>query len=236
MNNLLTSTMKRRGFNVALVTLLASGLFACGGSDGAGPVMGVDANGTSTVNADNLAAQLPTYPLSALSTAEAYSLAFMREEEQLAHDVYAVSAKLWSPSVFANLSASEATHSAAVKALLDRYQLADPLAGLANGTFKSPAFQTLYAALVAASRTSLIDALKVGVQIEELDMRDITVQKAGIDNADILMVYDNLLRGSRNHLRAFMKVLVQQGGSYVPQYISLAEFDAIVNSPVETGP
>jgi len=50
------------------------------------------------------------------------------------------------------------------------------------------------------------------------------------------MVYDNLLRGSRNHLRAFMKVLMQQGGSYVPQYISRAEFDAIVSSPVETGP
>jgi hypothetical protein len=46
---------------------------------------------------------------------------------------------------------------------------------------------------VATSRTSLVQALKVGAQIEELDMRDITVQKAGIDNADILMVYDNLL-------------------------------------------
>jgi hypothetical protein len=89
---------------------------------------------------------------------------------------------------------------------------------------------------VATSRTSLVEALKVGAQIEELDMRDITVQKAGIDNADSLMVYDSLLRGSRNHLRAFMKVLVQQGGSDVPQYISQAEFDAIVNSPVETGP
>ena len=227
--------MKRRCFNVALVSLLASGLVACGGSDGAGPVMGVDANGTSTVNADNLAAQLSTYPLSALSTAEADSLAFMREEEQLAHDVYAVSATLWSAPVFANITASEATHSAAVKALLDRYQLADPLAGLPNGTFKSPAFQTLYATLVTTSRTSLIEALKVGAQIEELDMRDLTVQKDHVDNADILMVYDNLLRGSRNHLRAFMKVLVQQGGSYVPQYISQAEFDAIVNSPVETG-
>ncbi len=198
--------------------------------------MRVDANGTSTFNADTLAAQLSSYPLSALSTAEADSLAFMREEEQLAHDVYAVSATLWSPPVFANITASEATHLAAVRALLDRYQPADPLAGLANGTFKSPAFQTLYATLVATSRTSLVEALKVGAQIEELDMRDITVQKAGIDNADILMVYDNLLRGSRNHLRAFVKVLVQQGGSYVPQYISQAEFDAIVSSPVETGP
>ena len=56
-----------------------------------------------------------------------------------------------------------------------------------------------------------------------------------IDNADILLVYDNLLRGSRNHLRAYTKTLVQQGGSYTPQYISRAEFDAIVNSPMETG-
>jgi hypothetical protein len=231
--------MNRRGFHASLAAVLAvltAGLGACGGGDDLGPVMGVDANGTSTFNAGNLATQLATYPLSALSTAEADSLAFMREEEQLAHDVYAVSATLWSPPVFANISASEATHSAAVKALLDRYQLADPLAGLANGTFKTPAFQSLYSSLVAASRVSLIEALKVGAQIEELDMRDITVQKAAIDNADMLMVYDNLLRGSRNHLRAFLKVLTQQGGTYVPQYISQAEFDAIVNSPVETGP
>ena len=234
-----TQSMDRRWFHRSLLAVLASsamGLAACGGSDDPGPVMGVDANGTSTFNAGNLAAQLATYPLSPLSTAEADSLAFMREEEQLAHDVYAVSATLWSPPVFANITASEATHSAAVKTLLDRYQLVDPLAGLANGTFKTPAFQTLYGDLVAASRVSLIEALKVGAQIEELDMRDISVQKAGIDNADILMVYDNLLRGSRNHLRAFMKVLTQQGGTYVPQYISQAEFDAIVNSAIETGP
>lgn len=198
--------------------------------------MGVDATGNSMFDAGNLASQLSTYPISTLSTAEADSLAFMREEEQLAHDVYAVSATLWSPPAFANITASEATHSAAVKALLDRHQLADPLAGLADGNFKTPAFQSLYSALVTASRVSLVEALKVGAQIEELDMRDITVQKAGIDNADILMIYDNLLRGSRNHLRAFMTVLTRQGGTYVPQYISQAEFDAIVNSAVETGP
>jgi len=229
-------SMTRRWFQASLLAVLAGGLVACGGSDAPGPVLGVDANGTSTFNMDNLAAQLSTYPLLALSTAEADSLASMREEEQLAHDVYAISATLWSPPIFANITASEATHSAAVKTLLDRYQLVDPLAGLANGSFKTPAFQSLFSALVSASRVSLIEALKVGAQIEELDIHDITVQRAGIDNADILMVYDNLLRGSRNHLRAFMKVLIQQGGTYVPQYISQAEFDAIVNSPIETGP
>ena len=228
--------MSNHWIKTTCALLLTAGLLACGGSDGPPAVMSVDASGVSTVDPAALSSTLATYEVADLSAAEAAGLAFMREEEQLAHDVYAVSATLWSPPVFANITASEATHSAAVKALLDRYQLADPLAGLSNGTFKSPAFETLYASLVASSLSDLIEALKVGAQIEELDMRDITVQKAGIDNADILMVYDNLLRGSRNHLRAFVKVLVQQGGSYVPQYISQAEFDAIVNSPVETGP
>lgn len=230
--------MDRRWFHTSLlaVAVAVGALVACGGGDDPGPVMAVDASGNSTIDAGNLAAQLSTVPLAALSAAEAESLAYMREEEQLAHDVYAVSATLWSPPVFANIAASEATHSAAVKALLDRYQLPDPLAGLSGGRFKTPAFQTLYDALVATSRSGLIDALKVGVQIEELDMRDIAAQKVNIDNADILLVYDNLLRGSRNHLRAYMKVLTQQGGTYVPQYISQALFDSIVNSPVETGP
>jgi hypothetical protein len=231
--------MTRRWFHAPLLVALAvvaGGIVSCGGSDDPDPAMSVDANGSSTFDPGQLTTQLSTLPLSALSTAESDSLAFMREEEQLAHDVYAVSATLWTVPVFANISASEATHSAAVKALLDRYQRADPLAGLPNGSFKSPAFQSLYAALVAASRISQVEGLKVGAQIEELDMRDIVAQKAGIDNADILMVYDNLLRGSRNHLRAFMKVLTQAGGTYVPQYISQAEFDAIVNSPFENGP
>ena len=122
-----------------------------------------------------------------------------------------------------------------MKVLLDRYQIADPLAGLPTRIFKTSAFQALYADLVAASRVSLVDALKVGVQIEELDIRDIVAQQAGIDNADILLVYDNLLRGSRNHLRSYMKTLIQQGGSYTPQYITQTAFDAIVNSPMESG-
>lgn len=226
--------MDRRGFGLALTGLMCGAIAACGGSDPE-PAMAVDADGSSTFDADVLASRLASYPLAPLSPAEADGLAFMREEEQLAHDVYAVSATLWAPPVFANITSSEATHSAAVKALLDRYQLADPLQGLPSGTFRTPAFQDLFDALVATSRTSLVAALQVGVEIEELDIRDITALKASVDNADILLVYDNLLRGSRNHLRAFMRVLVQQGGSYVPRYIGQTEFDAIVNSPNETG-
>lgn len=227
--------MYTRWIKAAWVAVLVSGLFACGGGSDSSPLMSVDADGMSTIDSAQLKTVLATYPLSALSAAEAAGLAFMREEEQLAHDVYAVSATLWSPPIFSNITASEATHSAAIKTLLDRYQQPDPLEGLANGVFGTPAFQTLYDSLVAASRVSLIDALKVGVEIEELDMRDIAALKVNVDNDDILMVYDQLMRGSRNHLRAFMKLLTQRGGTYVPKYISQAEFDAIVNSPIETG-
>lgn len=209
---------------------LAAGLMACGGGDSAAPVMTVAANGASTIDIVALNTAIASYPLAALSPAEAESLAYMREEEQLAHDVYAVSTTLWPQPIFENITASEATHSAAIKVLLDRYQQPDPLAGLPNGTFKTAAFQAIYDDHVAASRISVIEALTVGVEIEELDIRDITAQMAGIDNPDILMVYGNLLSASRSHLAAFMKVLVLQGGTYVPKYITQAEFDAIVNS------
>ncbi len=228
-------TSRRQCLTGLAVAVLA--LAGCGGGSDSAPVMSADSAGVSTISASALAATLATYPVAApLSAVEVDSLLYMREEEQLAHDVYAVSATLYaSLPIFSNITSAEATHAAAVQALLDRYSIADPLAGLPNGTFKTPAFQILYDALVAASRVNLIEALKVGVQIEELDIRDIEAQKVGIDNADILMVYDNLLRGSRNHLRAFWKVLLAQGGSYTPQYITQAEFDAIVNSPIETG-
>ncbi len=54
-----------------------------------------------------------------------------------------------------------------------------------------------------------------------------------VNEPDILAVYDNLLCGSRNHLRAFNRQLVAQGGSYAAQVISQAEWNAIANSAQE---
>ncbi len=221
----------------ALVVVSIATIAACGGGDDdTVPVLLVTSEGVSSIDPAALASTLATYPLQPISTAEADSLARMREEEQLAHDVYAVSMTLYpQKTIFTHISDSEATHSAAIKTLLDRYSLPDPLAGLANGTFATPAMQTLSDNFVAASQTSLIEALKVGVQIEELDISDLIAQTALVDNSDILMVYGNLQRASRNHLRAFWKVLTQEGGTYTPQYLTQAQFDAIVNSAMESG-
>jgi hypothetical protein len=66
-------------------------------------------------------------------------------------------------------------------------------------------------------------------------LRGVWTQLADIDYAGILMVCDDLLRGSRNHLRGFKNVLQQQAGTCVPPGIGRAECGAIANSRVEAG-
>ena len=79
----------------------------------------------------------------------------------------------------------------------------------------------------------MIDALKVGAAIEEIDMIDINKALLGIDNQDIVLVYQNLLKGSRNHLRSFVANLVNQGVTYVPQYMGVVDYSAIIATPIE---
>ncbi len=142
-----------------------------------------------------------------LSEDEGAALLFMREEEKLAHDVYVTLYDQWGLRVFRNIAASEQKHTDAVAALLDAYGLEDPTVGNAVGEFTNPALQALYDDLVAQGSVSAAEALKVGVTIEELDIADLEQRIAETDNADIQLVYRNLLAGSANHLRAFSSTL-----------------------------
>ena len=144
---------------------------------------------------------ITTIPASDLSDAEAASLLFMREEEKLARDVYTKMYELWGMPIFQNIAGSEQMHMDQIKLLLDRYGLADP--ALAPGQFTDPALQALYDQLVAQGSVSLADAMNVGVLIEQTDIADLQERIAQTDNADIQMVYSNLLNGSYNHLAAF---------------------------------
>ncbi len=83
--------------------------------------------------------------------------------------------------------------------------------------------------------TSISDALQVGATIEDLDIFDLENALTKIDNQDIELVYDNLTKGSRNHLRSFYSNILIASETYVPQFITQEKFDAIVNSPMETG-
>ncbi|MDO9301017.1 MAG: DUF2202 domain-containing protein, partial [Anaerolineales bacterium] len=168
-------------------------------------------------------------PASDLSAEETASLLFMREEEKLARDVYNALYATWGQQTFLNIASSEQMHMDEVKVLMDRYALTDP--ALEPGQFTDTTLQTLYDQLMAQGSLSLADALKVGATIEEVDIVDLQTRLAQTDNADIQLLYNNLLNGSYSHLQAFTGTLLNQTGeTYQPQYLTAEQYQTIISS------
>ena len=172
----------------------------------------------------------------ALTASESSDLTFLREEEKLARDVYLALGARYGTAIFSNIAASEQTHMDSVLALLERYGLTDPAAGRAEGEFQDATLQALYTQLVTQGDASLEAALTVGATIEELDITDLAHFAAATSRPDVLTVYGNLTKGSRNHLRSYTGQLSGLGVTYVPQYLDQASYDAILASPMERGP
>ena len=180
------------------------------------------------VNESALVLALAGEPSGELTQAEVDGLLFMIEEEKLAADVYSALDEKWDMRVFENIGRAELTHQAAVKRLLDRYSLPDPRLG--EGEFANETLQDLYNDLLAHGSVSVSDALMAGAAIEEIDILDLEEYMAQTDKEDILLVYANLLRGSENHLRAFVNNLERQRVEYTPQYLSEEEYRSIMEA------
>ena len=142
-----------------------------------------------------------------LSPEERDGLIHMRIEEKLARDVYIVMGDLWNHKVFLNIQLSEQKHMDAVKRLLDKYNVSDPLTTDSIGVFPDPQFQLLYDQYILQGSQSLQEALLAGKTIEELDIADLEYQLTFVDNPDIIKVYQNLKAASENHLAAFNRCL-----------------------------
>jgi hypothetical protein len=168
----------------------------------------------------------------ALTQLEIDDLKFLREEEKLARDVYLYSYNLYGLQIFKNISNSEQQHMDSVLKLLNSYNLEDP-ASAVTGVFNNPELQSIYNNLIEKSKISLLEALKVGNTIEDLDINDIIHNEERTSNLDLLNVYSSLKCGSRNHLRNFNNQVEQNNGTYEPIYISTDEFEAIVSTSNE---
>ncbi len=139
-----------------------------------------------------------------LSREEIQSLRQMREEEFLAHDVYLAFSEKYTLPAFKNIRESEKQHTSSVKALLDRYELKDPAENHKTGEFSDPRFRDLYIRLVEEGSASYEDAVRAGLQIEDMDIADLEdALDREVDNEDIRMVYQNLLKASMNHRKAW---------------------------------
>ena len=214
--------------------------------DGGGP-LGNGQQGGRQGNGDGgeqLAAYIAELPSEVEpSEVEVEYLILMREEEKLARDVYLELFDIWEAPIFKNIARSEQRHADAVGALLEKYELDDPFIDEV-GVFTDPDLQTLFDDLVAAGKESLVAALTVGATIEDLDIFDLAHRALpAADKEDIRMVYQNLLKGSRNHMRAFVRELEAQGaaydapiiGDYDAPIIGAEELAAILAAPHERG-
>ncbi|WP_292832654.1 DUF2202 domain-containing protein [Microbacterium sp.] len=157
--------------------------------------------GTSTTAAPETAtpAEATSAPEAAPSVQS--QLAYLIEEEKLAHDVYITLGDLWGAQIFDNIASSEVSHQEQVSALLPAYAVEDPRVD-ENGVFTDPALQSLYDELIAKGSQSLADAIEVGITIEQTDIADLTDTIATAP-ADVVTVLERLLAGSQNHLAAF---------------------------------
>lgn len=188
-----------------------------------------------------------------LDANEQAHLEFMREEEKLARDVY-ITLGIQYPQlkVFGKIDDSEQRHICAVCDKLKKYGVDDPNTndnvGVYTGRDYGHYFSEKYTRLVERGSESSMEALYVGAYIEELDMLDIEYcpqeiveQDNGIDssddcgknytdNANIKRLYKSLIKGSKSHLRAFVRNIERsQGeGSYQAQVLPQDQLNEIL--------
>lgn len=120
----------------------------------------------------------------------------------------------------------------AMLAMIKRYHLADP-AIPTIGIFADTELQALYNKLIAQGQQSLISALSAGAEIEEIDILDLQKAIAETDQRDLRRSYENLLAGSGNHLRAFVRNIEAQGLVYEPHYLTVEQLEAILATPTQ---
>jgi len=185
----------------------------------------------NSINDSRLIEQISLIPKEELSQGEIDGLLFLREEEKLARDVYLTLNKTYPLRPFENISKSEQQHMDAIKYLLDRYDIEDPAKDTEIGIFRNKELQDLFNTLIETGKEGKIEALKVGALIEEKDIFDLDFElKNTVDNKDISFVYENLVRASKNHIRAFTRVLSRNGVDYTPEILEQTYYEEIINN------
>ena len=158
------------------------------------------------------AAQTPaTSAASVPDGTRAADLAYSRDEERMARDLYTLFGQTYDAAIFDRIAASEQQHFDTVGTLLTTYAVADPAAGRPAGTYASADVQKLYDQWKAQGLTSVQDAYAAGVALEHTDIADLRKLLARNSDSDVHRVFSHLLAASQHHLAAFTNAV--NGGS-----------------------
>ncbi|MDY0113409.1 MAG: DUF2202 domain-containing protein [Corynebacterium sp.] len=198
---------------------LVLGLAACTSDDPAGPAesTAADATSASDVNSDSTGASTADATESASTSATdgnggaagdvdpqtADDLQFTLEEERMARDLYTALGEKWGTRPFLNIAPAEQRHMDAVVDELDGLGLPSDSKDGEPGVFSIGEIQDLYDGWLERGLTSESEALAVGAELERRDIADLEGFVARTDDPALKDMYEFLLAGSRNHLRAF---------------------------------
>ncbi len=169
-----------------------------------------------------------------LTNEEKVGIQLMREEEKLANDVYQFLNEKWELPIFSNILHAETRHFNAIGFLIENFELED-LAKKEAGKFQNEELQNLYDSLTKKGSESLVTALEVGAFIEEVDIQDLQQLVNSTSNETIKNTYQNLLRASGNHLRAFTSQLANRDNNYSPVVLTEKEYLTILETPHQMG-
>lgn len=178
-------------FSVAILSII---FFSCGEQ----VTSSYETSGNSEINKNAVTI------LGDLSPEEAEGILIMRQEEKVARDVYTNLGQTWNSNIFERIKLAEQNNMDALKVLIVRYNLIDPVINDEVGVFADPTFQQMFDNFVQQGRQSLTDAFIVGQTIEEDDIAALENQLSFVDNQDIIKVYTNLKAASERHLQAFL--------------------------------
>jgi len=224
------------------VLVLALGLLPLAGCDSDNDqdrdldrIVNVDGDGYTEVDLVALDEWLRTVPNEPLSDAESAAILFAREEEKMDRDAFRIFDDQYALDAFTRMTESEQTHMSAVGLLIQKYGLTDPVTNDATGVFENQDILALYEDFIAQGDDSAAAALAAGAGMQELTIMDLADGLEVTDNRDVECVFENLQKGSRNHLRRLVRLLDNRNVDYVPTYLPQADFDAIVDSPMEQG-
>lgn len=184
---------------------------------------------------EEISAVLATLPMGVVTDSLETFLQYLREEEKMARDVYMKSFELYGYDVFDRISVSEQRHMDAIKMLLDRYEIEDPVGENPVGVFVNKDLGELYNTLMQKSTDSLEAALLVGAEIEEIDILDILNSQDQFENEDIQFVLNHLLMGSYHHLNAYVRNLSLNGIEYQPKYLSSEQYQQVLANSEHRG-
>ena len=182
-------------------------------------------------NDDETDTQLEELASANLTIEDKNALLFMLEEEKLARDTYEYLDELYGINQFSNIKLSEQSHMNAVAKLLEQYNIDYNI--LPYGVFENEQIQGLYDQFVEKGQIDPMNALEVGATIEDLDIVDLEEFIEATSNTSMIAVFESLQCGSRNHLRSFVSVIENSNESYDPQFLSMEEYNEIIDDTNE---